>query len=76
MAIAIYKGRIMLKHDTIPLDSGLFWYFEKGKNAPEPVLLDAEKHPKVMKGFNGRRQDWMRSGEYLIGPQTPPHPAE
>lgn len=24
-----------------------------------------------MKGFNGRRQDWMRDGEYLLGPQTP-----
>ncbi|AIW22348.1 hypothetical protein F0267_01520 [Vibrio coralliilyticus] len=65
----------MIKHDTIPLETGLFWYFENGKDSPEPVYLDAIKHPKAMKGFNGRRQDWLRSGEYLLGPQTPPSAA-
>ncbi|EMY6611266.1 MULTISPECIES: hypothetical protein [Vibrio] len=62
----------MVKHETIPMDTGLFWYFENDKESPEPVYLDENKHPRVMKGFNGRRQDWMRDGEYLLGPQTPP----
>ncbi|CAH1592994.1 hypothetical protein FWP33_16990 [Vibrio parahaemolyticus] len=62
----------MVKHETIPMLTGLFWYFENGKESPEPVYLDENKHPRTMKGFNGRRQDWMRDGEYLLGPQTPP----
>jgi len=62
----------MIKHDEIPLATGLFWYFENGRETPEPVYLDAEKYPKQMKGFDCRRQSWMRSGEYLLGPQPAP----
>lgn len=63
----------MKKFTKIPHDqTGLFWYFENDKEQPEPVQLNAEKHPGKIKGFNGRMQSWLRDGEYLIGPQLPP----
>ena len=63
----------MNRFDKIPVDvSGLFWDYANGQDEPEPVLLDEKKHPGAMKGFNGRLQAWMRDGEYLIGPQSPP----
>lgn len=62
----------MKRFDKIPVGvSGLFWYYANGKDEPEPVLLDEKSHPGAMKGFNGRKQSWMRDGEYLVGPQLP-----
>lgn len=65
----------MIKHTTIPVTGGLYWYYAEGKdpNRPEPVLIDLVRYGEnTFKGFNGRTQSWLRSGEYLIGPQQPP----
>lgn len=59
----------MKKHSEIPSTKGLYWYFENGKDQPEPVLVDHDRYVNCFKGFNGRQQSWLREGEYLEGPQ-------
>lgn len=62
----------MNKRTTIPEQDGLYWYFENGKDAPEPVLIDVKRFGRKFQWFNGAKQDWLRKGEYLIGPQPAP----
>ncbi|MFK5948105.1 MAG: hypothetical protein QM500_04975 [Methylococcales bacterium] len=63
----------MKKHTEMQgLEKGLYWYFENGKNEPEPVLVDPDKNSGAFRGFNGRNQSWLREGEYLQGPQNSP----
>ena len=64
----------MEKFTRVPEISGLFWYFEQGKEIPRPVLIDLEKYGVKFKSFNGAEQSWLREGEYLIGPQPAPTP--
>ncbi len=62
----------MKKFSTIPAQSGLFWYYQLNNELPEPVLLNESQYPGAFKGFNGRRQSWLRDGEFLVGPQPVP----
>ena len=52
---------------------GLYWYFASGTSEPEPVLIAPEKDGEgVFRGFDRRKQTWLRDDEYLQGPQNPP----
>ncbi|QJT37123.1 hypothetical protein E4188_22505 (plasmid) [Aeromonas media] len=66
----------MEKHTGIPCIDGLYWYYavNVSADAPEPVQIDQGRYGVgKFKGFNGRLQAWLRDGEYLVGPQRPPH---
>lgn len=66
----------MEKHTEIPGIDGLYWYYpvNASTGTPEPVLIDQGRYGVgKFKGFNNRLQSWMRDGEYLVGPQLPPH---
>lgn len=59
------------KHHKIPLTDGLYWYVTP-KNEPEPVVIDVCRYGDgYFKGYNGRRQSWLRDDEYLVGPVPP-----
>lgn len=62
------------KHLKIPVERGLYWYFENGSVEPRPVLIDPAKWVGKFKSFNGSEQGWLREGEYLVGPQNAPAP--
>lgn len=62
----------MQKHSTIPAAYGLYWYFEVGFDEPRPVMINKARWPGSFKSFDGSTQNWMRDGEYLIGPQHGP----
>lgn len=62
------KASRMGKHLQIPNINGLFWYCVPGKEA-EAVEINMESHGKgKFKGFNGRKQSWLRENEFLLGP--------
>lgn len=60
------------KHTTVPTETGLYWYYESGAEAPRPVMVNNDKWAGKFKSFNGAEQSWLRDGEYLVGPQQPP----
>ncbi|WP_234831344.1 hypothetical protein [Pseudomonas savastanoi] len=65
-------GHGLDKHKSIPVERGLYWYFEKGKAEPRPVMVDPTRWVNKFKSFNGSEQAWLADGEYLLGPQPVP----
>ncbi len=61
---------VLRRFESIPTERGVYWYFAKGAQEPEPVLVAPERYPGCLKAFNGREQSWLRDGEYLLGPQS------
>lgn len=59
------------KHTSIPVEAGLYWYYENG-GAPRPVLINQDKLVGKFKSFNGAEQSWLGEGDYLLGPQPAP----
>ncbi|MBK6616405.1 hypothetical protein [Ottowia sp.] len=64
----------MVKHEAIPTQDGLYWYFATGEAEPAPVLVNHARYGNSLKAFNGSLQSWLRKGEYLLGPVAPPAP--
>lgn len=60
-----------MRHTKIPNIDGLFWYYSEVGEA-RPVLINTAKFGTgKFKCFESGVQDWLRSGEYLVGPQAP-----
>lgn len=65
------SDKYMQKHDAIPERDGMYWYIVPGEE-PEPVLINHDRYGNSFKGFDNRRQSWLKEDEYLIGPQCGP----
>tara|TARA_Y100001973_G_scaffold106227_1_gene182826 strand:- start:3984 stop:4184 length:201 start_codon:yes stop_codon:yes gene_type:complete len=62
----------MQRFTEIPEAAGLFWYFEEVAAEARPVTMLTGKWSGFFKSFDGSTQNWLRDGEYLLGPQPAP----
>lgn len=61
----------MNKRTTIPEQDGLYWYFENGKDAPEPVLIiEFINKADNLEEFNARKELIESTGIIVNSPKN------